>query len=708
MQAYDNTIFSSNVNFLSQIYEQIENLEIVQVISSVVLKVFQLIGEAFYCLYNQLTTLAHVLRATNHPSSENSMVLSTRTNSIAEDVFTTSDMVLYVLRDALPHVMVAVNSSSDVLAYTSVCKKLWHNRWEAIAHHPQTISSIFKQALVQYSAASDDVLLRCVKFGLSLFNVNVLPSNVENVLGLIQKRALLTEFSLTIPAPASLRLIPVNFIKEILERFPKTSALEFDGCARWSIEEFAEILARTPQLLHLKGGFPCRLPADDRAIERITFPKTLRSFNIVEWNGSCLRDQNVRQLLTDCRELEILTLRGWYKQGLDLRSISIPSTLKALQLPTAIDDREFLQFMAAGSQLEFLELSHCRAITVESFVNAPFPATLQCLRLTNTRVNDDGLAHIVTSCPRLQYLFIRGCENITQQSLSQVLFPDTLQILDLESNRIDDLGFRQIIRRCTRLEKLNLRGCEGIHSQTFVEEDFPTTLRDLDLSFTSINFWGMKKLLDRCPHLERLWLVEFQGVFSDRSHFPPSLQTLDLSGARLSGSVLHKMLDRCFHLKYLSLSKCRDITTQGVIEATFPQDLKGLDVSSTYLSDNGLQKVLSCCKRLERLSLSGCLDITPQGFAEAQFPPSLQSLSLAGTSIDRITLQGIVDRLPHLIRLDLSECRNISSIEIIQVMMQNWHLSVDSKEPPFEDPAHEWEQRRPLVVREMDCRMDDL
>ena len=138
------------------------------------------------------------------------------------------------------------------------------------------------------------------------------------------------------------------------------------------------------------------------------------------------------------------------------------------------------------------------------------------------------------------------------------------------------------------------------------------------------------------------------------------IRQLNLSGTKINNSFLARLSSLTPNLQDLNLTKCPDITDDGLEHLASLKELRNLSLEGCYrITDDGL-KHLSPLKELRNLSLEGCDRISDNGLKHLASFTELRSLSLA--KCFRITNDGLQYLVPlkKLQNLSLDECREIS------------------------------------------------
>lgn len=200
------------------------------------------------------------------------------------------------------------------------------------------------------------------------------------------------------------------------------------------------------------------------------------------------------------------------------------------------------------------------------------------------------------------------------------------------------------------------------------------------------------EFLGKClPQIERLTLIpgsyhrctmcESPSLELDSVAFSSfkNVEFLDFSWNRVTLSAIEEVASLSF-LKTLSLKNAVDIEDCVIEEIASIHTLKVLNLSSTQVSDDGL--MLLCELELEALNLSKCENLTDDGMYWLQRMNSLKKLDIS--SCPGITSAGIehLTRLPNLKHLYLQDVKPIGSsvlnkIKVTMLSLRDCHWATD-------------------------------
>lgn len=157
-------------------------------------------------------------------------------------------------------------------------------------------------------------------------------------------------------------------------------------------------------------------------------------------------------------------------------------------------------------------------------------------------IDSQGIAHL-KNCLKLRELQFSKSPNISDEALSSFITArsETLESLILFESTT---GRKTIlaISKCARLVDLNLGKCKGI------------------------TFSDIHGVLNACPKLEGLFLEEmsFENVVDLKDKTYPSLLRLSLRNCSIDDETFFLLARQAPNMKYLNVSKCRNITYEGL------------------------------------------------------------------------------------------------------------------------------------------------
>lgn len=299
-----------------------------------------------------------------------------------------------------------------------------------------------------------------------------------------------------------------------------------------------------------------------------------------------------------------------------------------------------------------LDVSDRWDITNEMLAILRDSTSLKILKMSNTRVNDNGL-EILDALPKLEQLSLSN--QVTNKGLKKLMSLKRLKALELHHAKISDAGL-SALESLPRLELLDLSNSAVTDQGTKTLAKI-ASLRYLDVSGTSISDRGMNTL----SALSRLEVLYANAKVTDKGLAAigrmKSLKTLDLSGTSITAAGL-KQLSDLKSLEALALSDTA-IGDEAMDTLLVLKSLKTLELSGTRVGASGLEK-LGALPRLEVLSLSWT-HLSGPDIAALREMKRLDRVILNGRTVDRETLsrfksfakkspytapKGVVQRVP--------------------------------------------------------------
>jgi F-box and leucine-rich repeat protein GRR1 len=245
----------------------------------------------------------------------------------------------------------------------------------------------------------------------------------------------------------------------------------------------------------------CRQITDDSLVNVARNCRHLKRLKFNECRQ--LTDKSIIAFATNCRQL----------LEIDLHNCS------------QVEDDAVTALISEGPNLRELRLAHCVRITDGAFLNLPFEAyfeTLRILDLTDCgEVQDAGVQKIISAAPRLRNLVLAKCRQITDRAVMAITkLGKNLHYIHLgHCARITDAGVLQLVKICTRIRYIDLACCTNL----------------TDASVTQ---------LANLPKLKRIGLVKCNAI-TDRSIFALAKPKQSESKGPPSSSSLERV-----HLSY--------------------------------------------------------------------------------------------------------------------------------------------------------------
>lgn len=211
--------------------------------------------------------------------------------------------------------------------------------------------------------------------------------------------------------------------------------------------------------------------------------------------------------------------------------------------------------------------------------------------------------------------------------------------------------FSQAVEACLQLFALDIS-----RSHTFSERllDLPSSLLELDLSSCPwLTNENLKRMIAICPNLQSLILDSSSQItylgWGELQRLP--LRALDISRcSQMTDEDFSILIRACGGLVELSLEACKRLTDRSFAEIArhLPQ-LAALDLGRTGISDGLLVEIVARCRHLQFLDISRCTEITDQGLLRAlRQGQELRQLVVGHCPFMAHTLAALQKLNPHL------------------------------------------------------------
>jgi len=325
-------------------------------------------------------------------------------------------------------------------------------------------------------------------------------------------------------------------------------------------------------------------------------------------------------------------------------------------------------------QLQQLRLPYCRQVTsfaLQQFRLRPRAGAqplgqLEALDLTRClAVGDDGVLALLTLCPPLASVNLSSCEDVTDAAVVALAAHSARSLEQLnvsKCTRLSDDALLAVASSCARLQELRLYNCPGITDAAVQQLGRAGgTLRVLDASSCErVSDEGLVGMAANCPHLHTLCLEESavtdEGLLAVFGHcrklatvklaycanitdvavarlaqLSPGLQVLDLSHSnQVSMRSIRRVLALCPQLRELNLRGYNHVSTRGIAHSA----LAVLNLSwCKNLEDAALAEIAAGCPSLAQLDLAWCDRVTRKGvLLLARECLSLRQLNVNGCS----------------------------------------------------------------------------
>lgn len=271
----------------------------------------------------------------------------------------------------------------------------------------------------------------------------------------------------------------------------------------------------------------------------------------------------------------------------------------------------------------------------------------------------DALITIITNAgPFVRDLNLRGCVQLREKWNANGLSDacTNLEYFSLEGCRIDRVSVHNFLYANSRLVHINLCGLAGATNTAMkiIAAHCPK-LEHLNVSWcNNIDTGGLRRVVDACPNLKDLRAGEIRGWddedFMHALHLRNTLERLVLMNCdSLTDESLAVLIEgrdgevdlltgrriaQPRRLKHLDLTRCRNITDQGV--RTFVNnipEIEGLQLSKCHgILDATLTELLPTTPKLTHLDLEELEELSNavlQAIASSPCAPRLRHLSIS-------------------------------------------------------------------------------
>jgi len=213
----------------------------------------------------------------------------------------------------------------------------------------------------------------------------------------------------------------------------------------------------------------------------------LESFKLLQ--SSYLTEESITSIATNCSKLRILHI-DTLNTDVKLKDSGI------ISISTHCKDLEELSVVGSDVTDESIIsiATHCRCLLL---LNVGF-----CLLLT-----DASLLSIATHCPRLQELDCSGCEHLTDISLISISIHCTsLEILRISHTKLGNNGLYSIATHCKKLRLLNVLNCTvwNYFDNPWTHESFKS-IEELNVSYTDVTDPDIRVVAENCSRLKSLY-----------------------------------------------------------------------------------------------------------------------------------------------------------------------------------------------------------
>ena len=218
-----------------------------------------------------------------------------------------------------------------------------------------------------------------------------------------------------------------------------------------------------------------------------------------------------------------------------------------------LEDDAVTALISEGLQLRELRLAHCVRITDNAFLNLPYEATFDSLRILDLtdcgELQDAGVQKIITAAPRLRNLVLAKCRQITDRAVMAITkLGKNLHYIHLgHCSRITDAGVLQLVNKCNRIRYIDLACCSNLTDASVTQLATLPKLKRIGLvkcgNITDLSLSALAKRKSTNP------------PSSPGSPSPSSLERVHLSYCtNLTLSGITALLNNCPRLNHLSLT----------------------------------------------------------------------------------------------------------------------------------------------------------
>ncbi|KAI3525676.1 hypothetical protein L1887_04656 [Cichorium endivia] len=282
-----------------------------------------------------------------------------------------------------------------------------------------------------------------------------------------------------------------------------------------------------------------------------------------------------------------------------------------------------------------------------------------------TSVTFSGLEMLVGSCPGLQAVDVSHCSQFGDREAAALSCAAELREVKMDKClRVTDVGLAQIAIGCVKLEKISMKWCLEITDLgiDLLSKKCPH-LKHLSVSYLKISNESLISL-SRLKKLEALLMVGCGLVADEGLHFLgnncPSLQVLDVSRCeQVTSDGLISVIRGCKNLQKLNVGYYfLDLPTSVFHNLTDLKNLKTIRVHGAQIADSFFDIISTNCLFLVEVSLSKCEGVNDTGIIKlVSGHPNLKTLDL--TCCDDITdmaISAISQSCRKLLCLKLESC----------------------------------------------------
>lgn len=279
------------------------------------------------------------------------------------------------------------------------------------------------------------------------------------------------------------------------------------------------------------------------------------------------------------------------------------------------------------SDLRKLQILNCRSLNNESVSKILGLKNLKSLSLTNTVLDDSGVAAIVKAYPELVELDLSSNSNMSSGVLKSISELTKLQQLSMLQNRLNDISTLRL-DKLQDLRVLDLRGNMEAGDMTMDVLGGLPKLKALKHRSTAVTDYGME-LLSKNPSIENMLIQDF-GI-------------TDQSGQHLA---------KLGKLSQLEIFRCQGFGDEGVLA------LKGMGLQRLTLRDlpvvgDRALEVFTDLPKLKRLYLHELSSISDAGLKNLENLKALELLDIWSVPQMSDATLDVIAKLPNLKELSI-------------------------------------------------------
>lgn len=281
-------------------------------------------------------------------------------------------------------------------------------------------------------------------------------------------------------------------------------------------------------------------------------------------------------------------------------------------------------------------------------------------------VGDSCLQSIAAHLKNLSTLKINSAAHVSTEGIEALASIEKLTHLDIvHCDAVNDISLQKIITGLPNLTSLNVSGCKKITSAGMQSISSLKNLTHLGIAHCKgLDDLSLRKIVTQLTKLTSLRVgsptLSKNGIqcITSLTH----LTHLDLSGSdQLDASGLQVIVSHLSNLTKLNISKCRNITSAGILQIASLSNLTHLNLSYCRVNDTCLQTIGAHLTKLTDLSIINT-NVSPVGIQALTSLINLETLSLFGCrNLNDASLQAIATHLTKLTSLNMGHCHHFTS-----------------------------------------------